>query len=127
MDAIKQIIVIRTDLNMRKGKMAAQAAHASISFLTRKIQFSEGLYSFSLSLDEQEWLTHSFTKICVGIGSDEELVTLYEKSQQAGLTSYLITDNGTTEFHGVPTRTCLALGPHRASILSPYTGNLKLL
>lgn len=127
-DPIKQVIVIRTDLNMRKGKMAAQASHASMSFITRRLQeAARGVYTVPLNYEEEVWLAHSFTKICVGIGSEEELLALHEAASAEGLTSHLVIDNGTTEFHGVKTPTCLALGPHRASTLKPYTGELKLL
>ena len=40
---------------------------------------------------------------------------------------HVITDNGTTEFNGIPTKTCLALGPDKAEILDKVSGHFKLL
>ncbi len=48
------------------------------------------------------------------------------KAVAAGLEVYLITDNGKTEFHGRPTRTCLAIGPDDAEGGDPITGDLEL-
>jgi PTH2 family peptidyl-tRNA hydrolase len=127
-DTIKQIIVLRTDLGMRKGKMVAQGAHASVAFLAHRLR-DAGLDRTPVSLtpEQRAWLEGRFTKICVGVGSEEELLAVYEQAQEAGLEVHLITDSGATEFHGVPTRTALAVGPDRASLLRPVTGHLRLL
>lgn len=76
MTDIKQVIVMRTDLSMRKGKMCAQAAHASMAFLTEgmhntlgEIQRPSGtLWITELTEVEELWIKDSFTKICVGVG-----------------------------------------------------------
>ena len=75
----------------------------------------------------QQWLDGSFTKITVSVNSEQELLDLQAKAEAAGLLNYLITDNGKTEFHGVPTRTALAIGPARDEDLKPLTGHLPLL
>lgn len=118
----KQILVIRKDLNMRKGKMIAQGSHASIAFLTRRLQNKENLTEV-----QKEWLNNSFTKICVSVDSEQELLEIAEKAKMANVECHVITDNGTTEFNGVPTKTCLALGPDKAEILDKISGHLKLL
>lgn len=120
---IKQVIVMRTDLGMRKGKMIAQGAHAAMVFLCRYLSNDET----SLTEEQITWLGGSFTKICVGIGSESELLELIEKAKDAGLTVYPMIDNGTTEFGGIKTLTCAAFGPHEADKLEPFTGALKLL
>lgn len=120
MDAVKQVIVMRKDLGMRKGKMIAQGAHASLSFLTRK-------WGKKLTSEEEEWVEGSFAKICVSVDSEEELLEVFQNAKAKGLTVHMITDSGKTEFHGEPTKTCLAIGPHRASKINPITGDLKLL
>jgi PTH2 family peptidyl-tRNA hydrolase len=61
------------------------------------------------------------------VNSEEELMTIYEKATSAGLEVHLITDSGKTEFHGQPTRTCLAIGPDFAAKIDPITGHLELL
>lgn len=121
---IKQVIVIRKDLNMRKGKMAAQAAHASIKFLADKLK--EG-NSIRWTEEQSEWLNGSFAKIVVSVDSEEELMQLYQETKQAGLTVSLIIDSGATEFHCVPTRTCIAIGPHESEAIDKFTSHLKLL
>lgn len=119
---IKQLIVIRKDLNMRKGKMIAQGSHASISFLTRSLENNKPLTEV-----QKEWLNNSFTKICVSVDSEQELLEIAEKAKSMSVECHVITDNGTTEFNGIPTKTCLALGPDKAEILDQITGHLKLL
>lgn len=127
---------MRADLNMRKGKMIAQGAHAAMAFLTR----NGGIYQSDLeskpgfhvgqikNLDElKHWLNESFTKVCLRVDSEEELLQIHQNAVSAGLISYLITDSGKTEFNGVSTRTCLAIGPHESSKIDGITGHLKLL
>ena len=117
----KQILVLRTDLNMRKGKMVAQGAHASMAVLTQFKSVDE--YPEVLT----DWLANSFTKICVGIGSEAELLFIYHRAKSAGILCSLIEDNGTTEFRGVKTATCIAIGPDKAALIDQLTGQLKLL
>lgn len=130
----KQVIVMRTKYpkpdgsfeKLRTGKYIAQAAHASISFLTRRINGNGGNYKLSLSKAEQEWIESGFTKICVYVESEEELLAVYKKAKESGLEVHLITDSGKTEFGGVPTKTCLALGPDYSEKIDKITGHLKL-
>jgi PTH2 family peptidyl-tRNA hydrolase len=119
---IKQVIVMRNDLGMRKGKMIAQGAHASIAFLASLVMVGPAV----MNSNQWEWLRHGMTKICVRADSETELLEIYEKAKDAGLTVHLITDAGLTEFDG-PTRTCLAIGPDHADKIDPITGSLKLL
>jgi PTH2 family peptidyl-tRNA hydrolase len=133
----KQVIVMRTDLNMRKGKMCAQAAHASMAFLTRRLDVVANVYhgepevayegAVILSAVEVAWLNNSFTKICVGIDSEQGLLDLHTAAVVSGIEAHLVLDNGTTEFGGIPTYTCLALGPDDAERIDALTGTLKLL
>jgi PTH2 family peptidyl-tRNA hydrolase len=123
----KQIIVLRKDLNMRKGKMIAQGAHASLrAILKLGMQVGD---SFVIPLDERlaPWLLGRFKKICVGVNSEAELLALHEKAQAAGLITSLIKDAGLTEFGGVPTYTAVAVGPDRADRVDAITGELPLL
>lgn len=129
---IKQIIVMRKDLNMRKGKMCAQAAHASMAVLLKAghlnlIPGVEGRFEMAVFGPWREWLGGAFTKICVSVDSEAELDAVYEAARQAFLPCALITDSGATEFGGIPTKTCCAIGPAKAEDLQPITGHLKLL
>ena len=121
-DIVKQVIVMRADLNMGKGKCVAQGSHASVSFLTRKLQSGRKMTDV-----EQQWINDRFTKICVRVNSEQELIDIHNKAIANGIESHLITDAGLTEFNGVPTKTCLALGPDYANKIDAITGNLKLL
>jgi len=114
---MKQVIVLRKDLNMRKGKMVAQGAHASMK-------------ATLLHMDDprvKEWLKGAFAKICVSVDSEEELFELRDQANEAGLICEEIVDQGRTEFHGVPTHTALGIGPDDEEKLDKVTGHLKLL
>jgi PTH2 family peptidyl-tRNA hydrolase len=128
----KQVIVVRKDLNMRKGKIAAQAAHASLKIFFDRMHswnFTNGSKQGSITFTDAmyDWTKGSFTKICVYVESEEELLTLYKKAQDADIPCSLITDAGNTEFHGVPTHTCIAVGPDYSDKVDEITGGLPLL
>lgn len=126
----KQVIVMRTDLNMPKGKLCAQAAHASMAFITRRLQplRSKGLsHVVNLFTAEQMWLADSFVKIVVKVDSEEELLSIKADAEAAFIECHLVTDDGRTMFDGVPTNTCLALGPDLAERIDPLTSHLGLL
>lgn len=129
---IKQVIVIRKDLGMRRGKEIAQGSHASIAFLTNRMiaqstgdpEVIKGI--LFLSEAEHEWVRGNFRKICCVVNSEEELRDLDATARAAGLVSELIEDTGLTEFGGVPTFTALAIGPDYDEKIDPVTGHLKL-
>lgn len=123
MSQIKQVIVMRKDLNMRRGKEIAQGAHASMAFLSIIAQ-SEGKYL--LKDVEKQWLNGTFTKVCVRVNSEQELDAIAEAARKEFLTVSVITDSGKTEFAGVPTKTCLAIGPDLAEKVDKITGALAL-
>ena len=125
----KQVIVIRRDLRMRRGKEIAQGAHAATAWLADLIlqtMRANDVDHLALSPPEQAWLESSFRKVTVKVNSEEELVAVYQKALDAGLVVHLITDRGLTEFGGVPTRTCLAVGPDYDDLIDPVTGDLVL-
>lgn len=132
----KQVIVIRKDLNMRKGKIASQSSHASMAFLTKNMEWfmgNDGVHfessSFNMENSEQiiHWLKNSFRKICVYVNSEQELEEIHQKALDSGLVSHIIEDNGATEFNGVKTKTAIAIGPHWDSKFEGITDNLPLL
>lgn len=135
---IKQVIVIRKDLNMRKGKMCAQAAHASLKVFLDKmiidsVHYKNKKYKYERKLEIvrnsplDKWLKGKFTKIVVSCDSEEELITLYNKARKKNLLCSIITDAGLTEFHGVETLTAVAIGPAEDKDINEITGGLKLL
>ena len=74
-----------------------------------------------------DWTFGSFTKVVCRADSEEELVAIYEKAEEAGLPAALVIDQGRTEFHGVPTKTCCSIGPARVERFIGLTDHLKLL
>ncbi len=111
---IKQVIVVRKDLNMRKGKLAAQVAHASMKvFFDRMkdigkphngnysgMKFSKDCYLYATSFTPEmiEWMEGDFTKIVVGVDSLDQLFELKEWADTLDIPHALIKDNGLTEF-----------------------------
>lgn len=126
---IKQVIVMRKDLNMRKGKMCAQAAHASLKVFFDKMQFIAENEARICNITPQmkEWMEGVFTKIVVGCSSKEELFDVHDLATNAGIPTALICDSGATEFKGVPTYTCVAVGPADAEEVDKITGGFALL
>jgi len=142
MRAAKQVIVMRKDLNMRKGKMIAQGAHASLKvILDRRREPATGKAAGTghhgddaapvLAIEPTDamwtWLSGPFTKICVSVQSEAELDEVYARAQAAGIPCAMITDAGHTEFAGVPTKTCCAIGPAWADEVDAVTAKLPLL
>jgi PTH2 family peptidyl-tRNA hydrolase len=130
----KQVILVRKDLNMRKGKMIAQGSHASMKVILdimRKYKTSDKTTVYNLEFGEDsvlsEWLEGKFTKVCLGVNSKDELIEYYNKAKELSIPCSLIIDSGLTEFNGVPTETCVAIGPYYSEEIDKITGNLKLL
>jgi len=131
---MKQVIIIRKDLKMRRGKEIAQGSHASMSFLLDNMktflgQKPEGLSTSAfipIDTDVIHWIGGGQTKICLQIHSEKELLELHKKAKEMGLRSNYITDAGRTEFNGVPTITSLAIGPNKSEDIDKITGHLKL-
>ena len=128
----KQVIVMRKDLNMRKGKMIAQGAHASLGVFTQTMSYGTSNMHKEVGVFNNvygpmlEWCKSSFKKVCVYVTSEEALMEVYE-SIPSEIPKILITDSGATEFNGVPTKTCIAVGPWWSDEIDKYTGKLPLL
>ena len=129
MKTAKQVIVMRKDLGMRKGKMIAQGAHASLKVLLDRGEPSADGTRFTFATTEAmaAWLGGRFTKICVSVDSEAELDAVVERARAAGVPCALVVDAGHTEFHGVPTKTCCAVGPAWSDAVDAITGGLPLL
>lgn len=133
--------VIRKDLHMRKGKIAAQVAHASMKVILDMMETSYMEYPvgtgiqkgirLSTMIDEgspvYEWITGIFTKIVVYVNSLEELMDIKNKADELNIPNAVVTDTGRTEFHGEPTVTCIAIGPDESEKIDKITGDLLLL
>jgi len=134
---VKQIIIIRKDLKMRRGKENSQAAHASIAWLTKRINLPGTLIvptntdgaiynNIWFSAAESEWMAGSFAKITLQVNSEQELYDIYKRAKAAGLETHIIIDSGKTEFDGIPTPTTVGIGPDEDYKFIGITDNLKL-
>lgn len=113
---LKQVIIIRKDLNMRKGKCVAQGCHACLGAF---LDTPEDIIN--------QWRNgYNGIKICVGVESEAELIAIFEKAKAAELPCYLVKDIGLTEFKE-PTYTAVAIGPAKDEEINLITGELKLL
>jgi PTH2 family peptidyl-tRNA hydrolase len=114
---------------MRKGKMIAQGAHASLKVLidAGAPDPSGAAFTFPLDAALSAWLDGRFTKVCVSVDSEAALDAIVERAGAAGVPCALIVDAGHTEFHGVPTKTCCAVGPAWSDAVDAITGALPLL
>lgn len=135
----KQMIVMRRDLKMRKGKIAAQAGHACVEATLMAI-VREGRGDELRATDGWAWIEHGgddvtaltewfdagVAKVCVYVDSEEELLNLAARGRKLGFAVALVRDAGHTEFHGEPTYTCLAFEPLPAEKIDPLTGELPL-
>ncbi len=133
------MIVMRRDLKMRKGKIAAQAGHACIEATLTALKKEDRMNDFQITPDGMllndmgrqttplsDWFCYGCAKVCVYVDSEEELLDIAKKAEEKGIIAAVITDAGMTEFHGVPTKTCLALEPLPAEIADELTGGLPL-
>jgi PTH2 family peptidyl-tRNA hydrolase len=132
----KQVIVIRKDLGMRKGKMCAQAAHASMKAILDELYripfgIDDCQINFQMLLKKDDpltkWIEGIFTKVVVSCDSEEELLALKSRADIYKVRNALIQDAGKTEFHGESTYTALAIGPDYPEKIDKVTGHLKLL
>ncbi len=131
----KQVIVMRKSfivdgkkVTPRKGKYIAQGAHAALAAILDLGMFVEDemVIYFEEKDALRDWIKGQFTKICVSVETEEELLEVYNKAKEKGLICSLITDAGHTEFNGQPTITCCAIGPAWSDELDEITGGLQL-
>lgn len=135
----KQVIVVRRDLKMRKGKIAAQSGHACVEAVLMALAKEDRLSDVRVedgwvrladtgrdATPLSEWFARGVAKICVYVDSEEALLDLAKQGEGAGFCVALIQDAGHTEFHGEPTYTCLAFEPLYPEQIDPITGELPL-
>ena len=111
------VVVVRTDLGISKGKMAAQVAHAAVN-CTLKSRKSD-------SSNFKKWFDEGQKKVVVKGQNESILRDLQQHAREIGLVSSLVTDAGLTE---VPagTVTCLGIGPASDSEIDSITGDYSL-
>jgi PTH2 family peptidyl-tRNA hydrolase len=114
----KQVIVVRSDLKMGKGKTCAQVAHASLSSAEVAMRYEREWYD--------AWKKEGQKKVVVKIQNERALFELYEVAKGQGLPCYIINDAGLTELPP-GTTTALGIGPGPNELIDKVTGDLKLL
>jgi len=111
----KQVIVVRDDLRLSRGKLAAQVGHAAIIGYLK----SDGRV-------KRRWLKEGQKKIVLKVDSLEKLLEIKDRAERAGITVGVVEDAGLTE---IPpgTITAVVLGPDEEKKIDKITGNLPLL
>ncbi|EFC46138.1 predicted protein [Naegleria gruberi] len=117
--AYKMVFVVRNDLNMGKGKIAAQCCHAAPTQITNQDmqQWKQYLH---------DWEVTAEAKICLKADSDKELDNLFQKCLQQRLNCYLVVDAGRTQIEA-GSKTVLGIGPAPVELIDTVTKHLKLL
>jgi PTH2 family peptidyl-tRNA hydrolase len=112
---LKQAIVIRTDLQLGRGKLAVQVAHASIETFLKVPE-----------KDKNQWLVDGQKKIVLKVKTEADLLHIFMKAQRAGLPTSLIRDAGLTQ---IPpgTKTAVGIGPATEEKIDRITSDLSLL
>ena len=132
MNDIKQVIVVRKDLNMRKGKMIAQGAHASLKVITDRMGVGDWIGSEIIMIPSDSlphmvaWIQGLCKKVVVGVDSLNELMDIFYKASNNAIPCSLVQGMGLTEF-SEPTYTAVAVGPDLDDKIDLVTGGLKLL
>lgn len=111
----KQVILVRKDLDLPKGKLAAQSAHASV----------EAVLKSSKKIVDA-WRTAGMTKVVLKVKDEKELLKYLQLANNAHLVTALITDAGRTVI-APGTKTCLGIGPDEEQKIDEVTGKLALL
>lgn len=113
---MKQVIIIRKDLGLSKGKMAAQAAHAAVKASNKVKSKNKRTW--------KKWMDQGGKKVILKAESRDDLLELKTIAQRNGLPTSLITDAGHTEIEP-GTTTCLGVGPAEDEKIDRITGDLE--
>ena len=112
---LKQVIVVRADLQLPKGKLAAQVAHAAV----------EAAWRSEKSL-MKDWRDAGMKKVALKVADIKELYAIEQQAKQAGLITAIITDAGKTVVEP-GTVTCVGIGPDDEEKIDKVTGKLQML
>ncbi len=114
----KQVIAVRTDLKMSKGKTAVQVAHGSVSsFVKTKKYYPDWA---------DKWLSEGQKKITLKVGSQEEIHRLAEEARKLDIPYAIINDAGLTQLPP-GTTTVIGIGPSRTEHIDKISKELSLL
>lgn len=118
----KQVIIVRKDADMSNGKIAAQAAHASMKVFF-DLNKSEDRFEMTIPLDPYMvgWVEGQLTRVVVCVESEDDLLACYTKAKELKLPAALVTDSVEA------TNTCIAIGPGPDGKIDQVVGELPLL
>lgn len=114
----KQVVVVRSDLKLPKGKMAAQAAHACVESVLLTLKRDKEKV--------QNWRQKGMKKIVLKVETEKDLLKIMQEAKDMGLITALITDAGRTIVEP-GTRTCIGIGPDKEEEIDQITGQLKMV
>ena len=114
----KQVILVRTDLKMGKGKLAAQVAHASVEAVLKTQRYKPELL--------KKWRSSGMKKAVLKVKDKDELLKYQLLAKKKHLITALISDAGRTQIKA-GTTTCLAIGPDSEEKIDEVTGEVRLL
>lgn len=112
------VIVSRKDLDLSKGKLAAQVGHAAVECTLKAMRHARD--------DLDSWLEQGQMKVVVKVQTEAEFLSLKQAAERAGLCTALIRDAGHTEIPA-GTVTVLGIGPGPEAVVDKITGRLSLL
>jgi peptidyl-tRNA hydrolase, PTH2 family len=112
---MKQALLVRHDLKLPKGKMAAQVAHASVD---ATLKSEEKMV--------KKWRKQGMAKIVLKVKDEDELIQLFQTAKEKGVVASLITDAGKTVV-APGTKTAVALGPDEDKEIDALVGHLALV
>ena len=118
----KQVIAVRADLKMGKGKLAAQVAHGAVEAVLKVLESGNQTWLEWL----REWRRQGQKKVVVKVSGEEELLRVYREALELGLPAVLVVDAGRTQLEP-GTKTVVAIGPAPSNLVDRVTGRLKLL
>lgn len=118
MDEVKQVILVRTDLDMGKGKMAAQCCHASVMSYMAALRENKEIVD--------QWIKEGQKKIVLKVDDDKAIKKLFEAFKFKNIPCALVNDAGLTQLPP-GTITTLGVGPWKKSEIDFFTSALKLL
>lgn len=147
----KQVIVVRTDIFSAKdsngkmslcpklmGKMGIQMSHAAKAVILNQVKNGEWVINDEKCMSKgmegdldndpvYQWCQGAFVGVAVKVKSEEKLKNIYAQAKSVGLPCSFIVDAGRTVFDGVPTPTCVGIGPADPDLIDEITGKLRLL
>ena len=114
----KVVVLVRTDLDMGKGKMAAQVGHASVELALRAQKMDRKAFD--------SWMSGGQKKVVLKVANKDEMIRYMNEARSNGLYTCMITDAGRTQIEP-GSQTCVGIGPAPESEIDKGTGSLKML